>query len=509
MDPPAMDFHSGHYNSNYGRTPPQFTPSSYEARHFGKRARAGSISGRLRSASDLEDKGFISKAQKGLIKDLIISGDQALQKALDGYEAGDVAELESMIRNGKLDHRNSIDVLDDLDLDFLCVSMGDGHSEGVSMGGRQQRQLKPEADMRPPYDGVDEVDNIVTPSSDHGSVHGRGGGLGPLDDAHILPHEDDGIGELDFNEMIHHNREQRTNSLGFGFGPLVDDSDQLAGGGREKINKSTDKDKGRSFREAAALASANRRRTSSFSQSLDQKSWTNFSNSLHGVPNTERERRTSSSGSFMNLDFQSASFGAGWMDGLAAVPSSSVGGGADYGNSARGRVGGIGGMLLDAEYGGQNGQGGGGGGAGSGAGGAGGGRVKTKKQQDKEKKKEMKKSAGAKKSQSSSPKKLGKKKQSSSEDAAHGRPQSMCSPNISMDEEYEAPQRPEGWVGAYSPDARKVRIDRFLVKRQARVWTKKVKYDVRKNFADSRMRVKGRFVKKEDEVLMRELMSLT
>ena len=36
-----------------------------------------------------------------------------------------------------------------------------------------------------------------------------------------------------------------------------------------------------------------------------------------------------------------------------------------------------------------------------------------------------------------------------------------------------------------------------------------VKYDVRKNFADTRLRVKGRFVKKEDELLMRELMSLT
>ena len=66
-----------------------------------------------------------------------------------------------------------------------------------------------------------------------------------------------------------------------------------------------------------------------------------------------------------------------------------------------------------------------------------------------------------------------------------------------------------GYIGAYSPDARKKRIQRFLEKRKKRVWTKKVKYDVRKNFADSRMRVKGRFVKKEDEELLRELMSIT
>ncbi len=58
----------------------------------------------------------------------------------------------------------------------------------------------------------------------------------------------------------------------------------------------------------------------------------------------------------------------------------------------------------------------------------------------------------------------------------------------------------DGFIGAYSPESRKLRIQRFLEKRSKRVWTKKVKYDVRKNFADSRVRVKGRFVKKEEEV---------
>ncbi|KAK8802862.1 hypothetical protein WA171_006533 [Blastocystis sp. BT1] len=64
------------------------------------------------------------------------------------------------------------------------------------------------------------------------------------------------------------------------------------------------------------------------------------------------------------------------------------------------------------------------------------------------------------------------------------------------------------FIGIYSPEARKKRVQRFFEKRKQRVWTKKVKYDVRKNFADSRLRVKGRFVKKEDEELLRELMNL-
>jgi hypothetical protein len=48
----------------------------------------------------------------------------------------------------------------------------------------------------------------------------------------------------------------------------------------------------------------------------------------------------------------------------------------------------------------------------------------------------------------------------------------------------------------------------FLEKRDRRAWAKKVKYDVRKSFADSRLRVKGRFVKKEDEELLRDLIQM-
>jgi hypothetical protein len=64
------------------------------------------------------------------------------------------------------------------------------------------------------------------------------------------------------------------------------------------------------------------------------------------------------------------------------------------------------------------------------------------------------------------------------------------------------------FIGVYSPEERRKRIDRYLEKRRRRVWTKKVDYDVRKNFADSRLRVKGRFVKKEDEEVLIQMLSL-
>lgn len=50
-------------------------------------------------------------------------------------------------------------------------------------------------------------------------------------------------------------------------------------------------------------------------------------------------------------------------------------------------------------------------------------------------------------------------------------------------------------IGAYSPESRKKRIQRFHLKRKSRVWHKKVKYDCRKTLAQFRPRYKGRFVK--------------
>ena len=78
-----------------------------------KRGRSESISGRLRAASDLEEIGWIDKNQKGVIKDLIISGDETLRSALDKYENGDAHDLEGITysqftRSESSDNENQI-----------------------------------------------------------------------------------------------------------------------------------------------------------------------------------------------------------------------------------------------------------------------------------------------------------------------------------------------------------------------------------------------------------------
>jgi hypothetical protein len=58
-----------------------------------------------------------------------------------------------------------------------------------------------------------------------------------------------------------------------------------------------------------------------------------------------------------------------------------------------------------------------------------------------------------------------------------------------------------GRIGIYTPSERAAIITKFNAKRARRVWNKKIRYNCRKNLADRRMRIKGRFVKRSVEAV--------
>lgn len=55
-----------------------------------------------------------------------------------------------------------------------------------------------------------------------------------------------------------------------------------------------------------------------------------------------------------------------------------------------------------------------------------------------------------------------------------------------------------GRIGAYTKEERQVIIAKFRAKKQRRIWRKQIKYDCRKRLADTRPRVKGRFVSRKE-----------
>jgi len=64
---------------------------------------------------------------------------------------------------------------------------------------------------------------------------------------------------------------------------------------------------------------------------------------------------------------------------------------------------------------------------------------------------------------------------------------------------YKEVYNTNGRIGIYTPAERAAIIARFNSKRSRRVWNKKIRYNCRKNLADRRLRVKGRFVKRSTE----------
>ncbi|KAG7393453.1 hypothetical protein PHYBOEH_006081 [Phytophthora boehmeriae] len=64
-----------------------------------------------------------------------------------------------------------------------------------------------------------------------------------------------------------------------------------------------------------------------------------------------------------------------------------------------------------------------------------------------------------------------------------------------LDTDMTTPKSSEKKIGSYTPEARKLRLQKFHEKRKNRTWKKSIKYDCRKKLADDRPRIKGRFVR--------------
>ena len=396
------------------------------------------MSERLRFPTELEEKGLIDRQQKEIIKDLIISGDNDLQKALDEYEKGNPAVLENMIEGGALSSRAAadIDLLGDLDLDFLTVNDTDG------VDNKNPQNVATTAGMQ----GQPTYQTSNAGNAGLGGYQVPGGAM-----------FGDGIGELEFagdyvNMPSHVTRGTSP--------PPMDQAD------RRPRSDSTWSFRPRSDSTIAMLLGGSP--TIEMGGNIDYGRWME----MKPEPQVQgTSRRASAPGRPSNLSISMSEQQS--EDDMAVEPSAPTQ--KETKAEARNRI-----------------------------------KQEKKEQRERERreKKEKREQAKLEKQQ--------KKLEMEAEKLVHvpgsGRPRSLSDSNLKTtvdDDGLLQVERPEGWIGAYSPESRKARIERFMEKRKHRVWTQGVKYDVRKNFADSRLRVKGRFVKKEDELLMRELMSLT
>ncbi|GMH61736.1 hypothetical protein TL16_g10139 [Triparma laevis f. inornata] len=70
--------------------------------------------------------------------------------------------------------------------------------------------------------------------------------------------------------------------------------------------------------------------------------------------------------------------------------------------------------------------------------------------------------------------------------------------NVLPHETFPLQYSTSGNIGIYTPSERSQILSKFSAKRFSRSYKKKIRYNCRKDLADRRVRVKGRFVKKEE-----------
>lgn len=352
-----------------------------------KRARAGSISGRLRAASDLADFGLIDMQTKGQLKDLIIAGDPALIYALEKYEKGDLSELDAIIKRAKMNRNQSIDLLEGLDFDFMNVhKLDDFNSSGLL-----------------------DIDSDFLFGTEESDILKSAGGVSHNDVLDILASDNPVISSINSN-----------------------------------VPKSTPKGRGRGRGRGRGSANAATNAGSSAPASvgegmIDLSMYADKAVQLSS-PQSKKSNvkiRAPSSSLLPPRPPRPPNIGSGNSH-LATTSNSNSDPNFQYDASGSLNLQGI---PIDNPP-------------------------------------------------------------NTYPFIVH--PNQVLSSHIPTNPNADGSLNQEGFIGAYSPESRRQRIQKFLEKRSRRVWTKKVKYDVRKNFADSRLRVKGRFVKKEDEEVLRD-----
>lgn len=454
-------------------TPPTTTSASYEKKHFGKRPRSGSLSERLLVSTELEEKGIINRDQKGILKDLIISGqDNEIQHALDRYEQGDATMLEGMLQSGSLSNKatEEIDLLGQLDFDFLNVKEKDQNNEGNNNGYSKTGSEASDGIGELEFDGGignweqgESSDNRSRSNSTWSALENRTRANSTWSALELALQQQQQRSRANSAMSIDlDNFRSRSNSL---FSPLIGNQ-----------TPDTQANFGRWMESSSGSAEASSQQQQQQQQAMRQHQH-HFQQLLSEQKQKKQQKQKSRPKQKGTKPARRKSAPPGPR--APKTPSAAAIAKEELKEQRR----------KERQL------------------------KKEQKEREKQEKKEMKERAKREKQR----KKEGLEQQEKAKEKevhipGSGRPRSMSDPNLKSKVREDGlleVERPDGWIGAYSPESRKVRIGRFLEKRNHRVWTKTVKYDVRKNFADSRLRVKGRFVKKDDELLMRELMSLT
>lgn len=443
-----MNFPFSHSPPSRGSLSSSLEPGPY------KRQRSGSVSGRLRSASDLCEDGTISASQKGLVKDLIISGDPALAEALEAYERGEKGPIKRYLASGVLNRRSSIDLVAELGVEGLDMNMFDFQTDTGRDGGSSFDDMD---DMDMPFSFYDDPaigSRGHAPSFSIEGDLGNGGGATGKDGGGNPPRERtfsqifDTTNDNLFGDLGDDAGAEFHNSFHSGSIDVTDYEALLEGGGNlgADVFRAGTGGTGSSPSSSSSYQKKKKAPKAPKAPATKKKSGLSPYTSKTKAKKGQDDKKKYSA----KLDLSKKNAGSVSGKGRSA-PMSIPGSKGGYGKSSSSTT-----SKVSSTYGGatSSGIGSTGGGLSLGGGGVSGNLT------------------------------IGVNQSTTNDDGTVR-------------------------VGAYSPASRRARIARFMAKRKKRIWTKRVKYDVRKNFADSRLRVKGRFVKKEDEELLRELMNMT